>query len=130
MAKRDRTQGAASAAQRTNWVVLYHPDAVKKFEEFKEKKVRRAILTVVAVLGQTGPKCIEPHSKKIEGAKKLRELRPSGGQSIVRPIYFQRSEGEFIILAIGPEAENDASGFKSAVKRATTRAFDDFGAEV
>jgi hypothetical protein len=46
---------------------------------------------------------------------------------IARPLYARVGGREFVILAIGPDAVVDASGFKSAVTRARTRARDDYG---
>lgn len=106
------------------WFVLYHHDALPEFEAYRDRKVRLSILTVVSTLSRIGPGLVEPHSKKIQNTKKLRELRPKGGRSTVRAFYVQRSEREFIILAIGPEADADPSGFKAAVQRTRDRARD------
>lgn len=107
--------------------MLYHPDAVREFEEIRDKKTRRSILTAVSILSQLGTDAVEPHAKKVQGAKKLWELRPGGGRVLVRPIYLRRGDREIIILAIGPEAMVDQSGFDAAVRRARDRALTAFG---
>jgi hypothetical protein len=57
------------------------------------------------------------------------EFRPGGGKTLLRPLYAQ-IEGYLVILAIGPEAEVDPSGFKTAVNRAKGRAKKDFGVDL
>lgn len=61
---RSKTRGPQHAP--TSWLVLYHPEAVREFEEFKDRRVRRSILTVVSILTQVGPNAVEPHSKNVE----------------------------------------------------------------
>jgi len=81
--------------------------------------------SVTNILRQIGPKLVAPHSKKIQGADKLFELRPSGGRVLARQLYARRDERTFVVLAIGPEAPTDGSGFDAAVERATRRALTD-----
>lgn len=126
----EKTSRAGTATGPTTFVVVYDEEAAAELAAIRDKKLRRAVLAVVEKLRLLGPKTIEPHAKKIQGATKLRELRPKGGQSVVRPLYFQRSGSEFVILTIGPEAEADPSGFKAAVRRAQSRAASRFNAEV
>jgi len=126
MPRATRPQDAAAPAAAQGFVVVYHEDAVRELDEHRDRKVRRSIFTAVAILSQAGPKLIEPHAKKVQGAKKLRELRPSGGRSTVRPLYVQLDERVFVVLTIGPEAMDDPSGFRSAVARAQGRAARDF----
>lgn len=81
-------------------------------------------------LRSLGPRCVEPHSKSVESATKLRELRPKGGRLLIRPLYAQVAERRFVIFAIGPEAEEDGPGFAAAVKRAQARALADYGIKI
>ncbi|MEZ5080189.1 MAG: type II toxin-antitoxin system RelE/ParE family toxin [Thermoleophilia bacterium] len=90
--------------------MVYDHDAVRELHQVRDKRLRSAIFTAVDKLRILGPKTIEPHSKKIQGANKLRELRPRGGQCTVRPLYVQRNEREYVILAIAPEAVENSSG--------------------
>jgi conjugative relaxase-like TrwC/TraI family protein len=76
------------------------------------------------------PKIVEPHSKPVQGSSGLRELRPGGGRTIVRPLYARVDERQFVILAIAPDAVVDSSGFKTAVKRAQTRAKHAYGLDL
>ena len=103
------------------WLIHWDHRAVEEFNVHTDKKTRKAVLTVVGVLHALGPKTVEPHSKSLTGEKKLRELRPSGGRVLVRPLHVRVSETEYVILTVGPESMTDASGFKAAVKRAKER---------
>lgn len=105
-----------------SFVVVYDHDAVRELQEIRDKRLRTAVFTAVEKLRVLGPKTIEPHSKKVQGTTKLRELRPRGGQCTVRPLYIQRDEREYVILAIAPEAMEDPSGFRASVERARARA--------
>lgn len=109
--------------------VVYHPEAVVEFNAIRDKQARKKVLTIVAILQQTGTAITEPHSKKVKGAEKLHELRPGGGKTLLRPLYAQIGK-QLVILCIGPEAEVDPSGFRAAVERAKRRARKDFGVEV
>jgi hypothetical protein len=116
--------------QPAGWVVVYHEQALVEFEALRDRTQRKGVLTIVSILRQIGPKIVEPHAKSVQGAKGLRELRPGGGKVIVRPLYAQVDERHFVVLAIGPDAVVDASGFKNAVKRAQRRAKDDYGLDL
>ena len=63
-----------------------------------------------------------PHSSAVKGEEGagFRELRPRGGRSRWRPIY-RRVEDEYVIFAVGPEAEIDQAGFDRAVSDARGR---------
>jgi hypothetical protein len=67
-----------------------------------------------------GPALPFPHSSAIQGAERLRELRPRAGRSPWRAFY-RRLSGVHVIAAIGPEAEADKRGFDRAVAAAITR---------
>lgn len=70
-----------------------------------------------------GPRLQRPHSSAVQGTagKGLRELRPRAGRSRWRPIYRRVTPDTFVILAVGPEAQIDRSGFDAAVDRAAKR---------
>jgi hypothetical protein len=110
-------------------IVVYHPAAVEDFQGIKDKQARKKVLTIVAILAKAGTSITEPHAKKVQGEAKLYELRPGGGKTLLRPLYAQ-IDAYLVILAIGPEAQADPSGFAAAVKRAKRRAKDNFGVEV
>lgn len=61
-----------------------------------------------------------PHSSSVKGAYKLRELRPRGGRSVIRPLYRQFGD-TFVIGAYAPEAETDRKGFDRACRAAENR---------
>ncbi len=56
----------------------------------------------------------------MRGADRLRELRPRGGRSPWRAFYRQVGD-EFVVAAVGPEAEVDQLGFAAACRRAKAR---------
>jgi hypothetical protein len=117
---------AKSSGPRT-WLVEYHFEAIVDYNALRDAKQRKGVLTIVDILRQLGPKITEPHMKPVGGTDKLRELRPGGGKTLVRPLYFRFDERTFKILAIAPEAQVDRSGFDSAVQRAKARAKRDYG---
>ncbi len=120
---------ARPRAAASKWSVLYHWEAVVEYEAIKDRRARRAVLTVVSFLRDLGPRLTEPHSKSVKGATKLLELRPGGGKILFRPLY-ARVGNRFVVLAIAPEAVEDQSGFNSAVARARKRAKDDCDVDV
>lgn len=85
---------------------------------------------MVDFLRQLGTKIQNPHMKPIQGERKIRELRPSGGRLLIRPLYFQLDERTFKIVAVAPESKEDRSGFVAAIKRAKERAKCDYGVEI
>jgi hypothetical protein len=113
----------------TGTIVVYHPEAVDDFQGIKDKQARKKVLTIVSILRQAGTSITEPHVKKVQGEAKLYELRPGGGKTLLRPLYAQ-IDAYLVILAIGPKAEVNASGFAAAVKRAKRRAKEEFGVEI
>jgi hypothetical protein len=94
-------------------MVVYHEDAVVEFEALRDRQQRKGVLTIVSILRQIGPKIVEPHAKPVHGTSGLWELRPGGGKVIVRPLYARVDERQFVVLAIGPDAVVDASGFRT-----------------
>jgi hypothetical protein len=71
-------------------------------------------------LMSAGPNLPFPHQSVVRGNAGLRELRPRGGRSSWRAFY-QRVGGNFIVAAIGPEAQSDPNGFARAVDIAVRR---------
>lgn len=61
-----------------------------------------------------------PHSSNVEGAERLRGLRPRSGRSPWRAFY-RRIGDTMVIGAIGPEANNDQRRFRAAVQAAMDR---------
>lgn len=61
-----------------------------------------------------------PHSSKVLGADRLRELRPRQGRSTWRPLH-RRIGSVFYIAAVAPEAQHDSLGYERAVKVAEQR---------
>lgn len=112
------------------YLVEYHVDAVAEYGALRDRQQKKGVLTVASFLQQLGPKITEPHAKPVKGTAKLFELRPGGGKTLVRPLYFRYDETTFKILAIAPEAQTDGRGFEAAIERAKTRAKSDYGCDV
>lgn len=119
---------AASHAP-SDFGVVYHDDALREFAEL-HKDLQKPVLSVGVFLRALGPRLVEPHCRKVQGARKLWELRPGGGRVLVRPLYAQVDGHHFVVFAIGPEAEQDRPGFDQAVARAQQRAKADYGLDV
>jgi hypothetical protein len=111
-------------------VVEFHSEALVEYNALRDARVRKKILTVADFLRQLGPKLAQPHMKPVSGRGGLFELRPGGGQTTVRPLYFRYDDRTFKIVAIAPEAVADPSGFRRAVERATVLVRRDYGVEV
>lgn len=127
--KKSKSTPAEYKTGPTTWMVEYHWQAVEDLKGFSDRE-QKGVLTVADFLRQLGTKIKEPHMKPITGEKKIRELRPSGGRVLVRPLYFQADERTFKIVAIAPESRTDPSGFGAAVRRARDRAKRDYGVEI
>jgi hypothetical protein len=101
------------------WDVLFHPNAHKELRALKKRSEADydAVVAVIEKLKVHGPALKFPHQSGVKGGagKGLRELRPTGGRTLVRPLY-RRFDNLYIILAIGPEATVDKTGFDNAVK--------------
>jgi hypothetical protein len=101
------------------WTVRYLDEAVEEREQLViQEKV--ALDRAVDKLSVLGPDLPYPHQSSVRGASGLRELRPRAGRSPWRALYVRRQD-EFVIAAIGPEAEVDERGFRRAVQAALTR---------
>jgi len=79
-----------------------------------------ALDRVVDKLEAFGPQLPYPHQSDVRGADDLRELRPRAGRSPWRAFY-RRIGDDFIIAAVGPEAETNPTGFRRAVRSAESR---------
>ena len=100
-----------------------------EYNALRDAQVRKKILTVADFLRQLGPKPAQPHMKPVSGRNGLFELRPGGGQTTVRPLYFRFDERTFKVITIAPESVDDPSGFRASVERAKARAKRDYGVE-
>lgn len=120
-----RRPARASRGGTPNFTVRYHPDARSERDDIREKREIVAIANVVEKLTIFGPRLPSPHQSNVEGsAESLRELRPRGGRSIWRPIYFRASAQTFVIVAVVPEAEANKAGYRRGVRRAENRKSD------
>ena len=81
---------------------------------------RNAVDNAVRKLEAFGPGLPYPHQSAVKGSEAIRELRPRGGRSRIRPLY-RRFADTFVIGAIGPEAKVDPKRFERAVRMASTR---------
>jgi hypothetical protein len=70
-----------------------------------------------------------PHQSQVRGIANLRELRPRGGRSPWRAFYRRTGRDEFVIAAIGPEAQANPRKFKRATATAVGRLADLEGQE-
>jgi hypothetical protein len=112
------------------WLVEFHAEAVAELIKLRDPKQRKGVTAVVNTLRQKGPELSAPHMKRVTGTSKLCELRPGSGTVPVRPLYLRFDQSSFKVMAIGPEAIVDPSGFRAAVERARRRAHDDYGISV
>jgi hypothetical protein len=129
VASRKTKTATATKVSPTSWLVEHHWQAVQDLQSFKDREQKGA-LTVIDFLRQLGTKSQQPHMKPIQGERKIRELRPSGGRLLIRPLYFQMDERSFKIVAGAPESKENGPGFDAAIKRAKERAKRDYGVEI
>lgn len=101
------------------WKVLYLSEARRERGKLPIAE-RKAVDNAVSQLEVNGPSLPYPHSSKVQGAAKLRELRPRGGPSPWRALYRQYGDA-FIIAAVCPEAKKDRRGFSRGVAAAEQR---------
>jgi hypothetical protein len=122
-------QQAKSAGKSTTpagppWEVRYHPRAVEERDSVRQQSEDAfdAIIVVIEKLKIHGPALRFPHQSAVRGTggAGLRELRPTQGRTLWRPLY-RRFENTYVVLAIGPEAQVDLSGFNTAVADAQAR---------
>jgi hypothetical protein len=101
------------------WQVVYHPEAEMEYHALPAGD-RSAVDNAVRKLEMYGPTLPYPHQSAVRGSESIRELRPRGGRSRVRPLY-RRFTNTFVIGAVGPEAQADPKRFERAVRSATNR---------
>ncbi len=121
-AKTPRTASKASDPG-PPYVVRWHPDAEAERDASWPPAEKVAVNNAVQKLQAAGARLPFPHSSAVKGeaGRGFRELRPRAGRSRWRPIYRQATPDTFVIVAVGPEAEIDKSGFNAAVNRAIER---------
>lgn len=95
--------------------VRWHPEAERERLPGAE---RAAMRTAVLKLETEGDRLPYPHSSSVGGS--FRELRPRQGRSPWRALYV-RVANNMVILAIGPEAQQDRRGFNRACDLADER---------
>ncbi len=83
-----------------------------------ERVAMRAAFRKLAEIGSALP---FPHQSSVRGSKSLRELRPRGGRSPYRSFYKRTGPNQFVIGAVGPEAQVDPQGFRRCVNAAEER---------
>ena len=101
------------------WPYRYLAEAVAERNALVPKE-KAALINAEAKLAVLGPNLPYPHSSAVQGADRLRELRPRSGRSPWRALYRQVGS-EFVIAAVGPEAQVDPRGFATACRRAEAR---------
>jgi len=101
------------------WTYRYLAEAVAEREMLVPRE-KAALINAEAKLAALGPSLPYPHSSAVQSADRLRELRPRGGRSPWRALYRQVG-GEFVVAAVGPEAQVDPRGIASACRRAESR---------
>lgn len=99
--------------------VRFHPEAEREFATMPAPE-KVAMQSAVEKLKALGDRLPFPHSSKVRGGEKLRELRPRAGRSPWRAFY-RRIENAMVIGAIGPEAESNRHGFARSVSSAEQR---------
>lgn len=101
------------------WTVRYLPEA--EVEQGELPPVEQvALRNAVLKLENAGPGLGSPHSSKVQGAEKLRELRPRTGRSPWRALYRQYGN-TFVIAAVCAEAQADPRKFNRGVTAAERR---------
>lgn len=99
--------------------VRMHPAAAQEYRLLPERE-REAMLHAREKLEAVGGRLGFPHSSAVQGADRLRELRPRAGRSPWTGLY-RRVGSDFVLAAIGPEATVDPRGFRQAVRAAEDR---------
>jgi hypothetical protein len=108
------------------WVVRYLEEAAEERSRLSVQEMN-AMDRAVDELEAFGPRLPYPHQSDVREATGIRELRPRAGRSPWRALY-TRVGSEFVIGAIGPEAEANRQGFRRAV-RATLRRLESYGGQ-
>jgi len=122
--KRSDGQSGKGPAPGPPWEVRWHPRARAEAQAIKKKNTGDydSVITVIEKLKALCPMLRYPHQSGVKGKTGggLRELRPGQGRTLWRPLY-RRFGDTYVILAVGPEAQVDQTGFNSAVKDAQAR---------
>jgi hypothetical protein len=103
--------------------VRRHPEADREYRNIQDAKEKVAIEHAIEKLRVDGPALRHPHQSAVmgKGGEGLRELRPRQGRSRWRLIYRRVGTSLFVVLAIAPEAEVDAAGYRRRVRDAKKR---------
>jgi len=101
------------------WTVVYLPEAEQERDDIPDRE-QAALYNAVVKLQNVGPSLGYPHTSNVEGADRLRELRPRGGRSPWRALYRQFG-GAFVIGAVCPEAKQDPKRFRRGCINAVAR---------
>jgi hypothetical protein len=101
------------------WEVLLHADAAGELGKLPARE-QAAVDTALVKLREIGPGLGYPHTSHVQGADRIRELRPRQGRCPWRAFY-RDVEGLIVVAAIGPEASVDGRGFDRAVLLAAER---------
>lgn len=96
-----------------------HPEAVTELNRLPVNEFR-AMSNALDKMDLLGDQLGFPHTSNVEGADRLRELRPRQGRSPWRAFY-RRIGNLLVVAAIGPEASVDPRGFRRAVQDAERR---------
>lgn len=100
--------------------VRWLPEAMAELDALPVDE-RAAVQHAVDKLQALGDRLSHPHQSAIKGADKLRELRRRGGNSPWRAFYRRVGPSEFVIAAVGAEANANPRSFARAVQAATQR---------
>lgn len=99
--------------------VEVHPEAEGELAVLPAAE-RAAMQNAFEKLEVYGDQLPFPHSSRVKGAARLRELRPRAGRSPWRAFY-RRVGNMLVIGVIGPEAHVDPRGFGRAIRTAEAR---------
>ncbi|MGH3400970.1 MAG: hypothetical protein ACRDRJ_00360 [Streptosporangiaceae bacterium] len=105
-----------------DWTYRYLAEAIAEREALVPREMA-ALINAEAKLAVLGPRLPYPHSSAVQGADRLRKLRPRGGRSPWRALYRQVGD-EFVLAAVAPEAQVDPRGFVAGCRRAEARLAD------
>jgi hypothetical protein len=100
-------------------VVDFDPAASQELDSIPVRE-RVALMHAREKLVALGARLPFPHQSDVRGAPRLRELRPRAGRSPWRGIYAW-VQGRFVVLSVGPEAEQDPRGYARSVAQAYER---------
>jgi hypothetical protein len=100
--------------------VCYLPEAEAERAALPPNEIA-ALINADNKLAALGSRLGFPHTSDVRGTTEtLRELRPRQGRSRYRALYRQVGQ-DFVVAAVGPEAESDPRGYARAVQLALER---------